>query len=119
MTTITAHDILVGLWHIVNESPRKSSGLTKSQIAALKLLMEFTGARSSSLLSRRRKSKGFCIAFGNFAHRGKANESRPALRRRALATWIAVRIMRCRAEKTDEEQRFYWRHGYWRNQLLM
>ena len=118
MTTITADDILVGLWHIVNESPRRTSGLTNGQIAALKLLMEIRGYGEFITTLPSEEIERLLHRLWDFARRGKMNESRPALRRRALVTWIALRIMRCR-EKTDEEWQFYWRHGYWRNQLLM
>ena len=41
--TITANEIITKLWKLLNTSPIKTGGLTGSQRAALKLLLEIRG----------------------------------------------------------------------------
>ena len=119
MITITANEILAGLWQVLNGSPKKTGGLTNRQIATLERLMEIRGCEEFLTTVPAEEIDRLLHRLWDFAHMAVAKEPRTVLRTRALATSIALRIMRCRADRTGEEHLFYWRHGHWPNQLLM
>jgi hypothetical protein len=112
--TITANEIITELWKLLNTSPSKTGGLTGSQRAALKLLLEIRGGEEFMTSRRQGKIEGLLHCVWESAHKNVA-KARANLKAQAWATAISMLILRGQAfaGKTNEERLFYWRQGCW------
>jgi len=116
--TITASEIITGLWGLLNAQPAKDGTLRGSQRTALHELLtirggqEFVRARAGSEVEK------LLHCAWQSAHQD-LKKTRANLKRQALATALAMLIFRGQAfaGKTTEDRSFYWRHGHWPSQL--
>jgi hypothetical protein len=114
--TITANEIITKLWKLLNTSPSKTGGLTGSQRAALKLLLEIRGGEEFMTSRPQGEIEGLLHCVWEAAHKNVA-KTRANLKAQAWATAISMLILRGQAfaGKTNEERLFYWQHGRWPN----
>jgi hypothetical protein len=108
--TITANEIITKLWKLLNTSPSKTGGLTGSQRAALKLLLEIRGGEEFMTSRPQGEIEGLLHCVWEAAHKNVAKT-------RANLKAISMLILRGQAfaGKTNEERLFYWQHGRWPN----
>jgi len=103
----------------LNTSPIKTGSLKGSKRAALKLLLEIRGGEEFLASRPQGEIEGLLNCVWESAHKNVAKK-RANLKAQAWATAVSMLILhgRCFVSRTGEERLFYWRHGYWPNQLV-
>jgi hypothetical protein len=112
--TITAADILNGLWSLLN-GPSKNGGLTTGQRKALKLILECRGGQEFLTTRTENELEELPHRLWEWAHMTLPKKTRAKLKAQAWATWVGFLIMRgpCYARRTEDERLSYWREGNW------